>query len=201
MEEDVKRLHQFFKGLKTKESFEKFIERCFELAMDCNDKGNPNSIFKLWNYETDLPKGIRKSLKSKNIKDELRKNLVTYQKLLKSIENSSDTEEMSEEEIERGKKRLKSLLSGPKNELPSFLSSIIVYIDPEIEPEVQNKIVRYTIAYGGSIETKFKNATHVILNTDENIDMYGSAFKVEPQFIMSCHSRQRKVSEDAFIIS
>lgn len=202
MEEDVKRLQQYFKNLKSKDSFEKFIEKCFELALDCHDKGNPNSIFKIWNEETDLPKGIRKALKSKgSIKDELRNQFVIYQKIIKSFQNSSDTEEMSDEEIERGKKRLKSLISGPKVELPSFLSSIIVYIDPEVEPETQNKVIRYTIAYGGKVETNFKKATHIIMNSDQNIELYGSILKVEPQFILLCHSRQRKVSEDAFIIS
>lgn len=40
--------------------------------------------------------------------------------------------------------------------------------------------------------------THAIVNEDEESLNFGSAIVVEPDWVIACHKRQRKVNEDPF---
>jgi len=91
-------------------------------------------------------------------------------------------------------------LEAPIESLPNFLTgvSIFIYRPADFDVKTKHMVFRYTIAYGGKMETDYTdNTTHIVTirdsdpqfakAEDDNIDI------VKPSWIQKCHEMQKRV--------
>ncbi|CAG0899707.1 unnamed protein product [Darwinula stevensoni] len=94
----------------------------------------------------------------------------------------TDTEEMEQKEDV-------SNLDWPP--LPNFFKGKVFSLLGKIDGDLEKRVKRYIIAYGGKLEPQFtKNA----LKVKKDIDF------VKPEWILQCHSKQRVVDHQPYVI-
>jgi hypothetical protein len=206
---EIERLHTFNDTLKQSD-FTMFITQVFSDAISFVEKGDPHEFFTEWKHDTAAPKSIRQVLR--NATDENKDETITELKTVRDkyinyiATTKEDTVALDEKESKKRKDRVARAVDGPSDhqKLLEIFHGLRVYFDDRMNDDTKRLLKRYVVAYNGDVDTDCVNhvTTHVVVDNDSRGQKYlGKSYRViDKKWITTCHAKQKRVPEEAFII-